>query len=965
MCCVFTHIEITAESSTIALPQLSYHMKEYQKYLKSKYESLELISPLEMLDCFSAEYINLTLVDNDDFMFQINEKCESVALAEALDVQGYKKKVTILGGPGMGKSTLAINICKQWAEGDLLQDYDAVILLTLRDKKVQGAKNIKDLLLTLDDELRENVYKEIVKSYGEKICFILEGYDELPYHLQRSSVFTELTKGLLKCTLVYTSRPEAYLPYRGYKVIKINGFNKESIDKYISKAFEKLKNGEEMAHKLKSQIHNNSVLSSILHIPINVAIVCLIFSQFSMLPTTLTELYTLLCQRLILRHIITRTLNMEEIEKLESLDHLPTGISEQFSQLCYIAYITMEGETVTFSSQDLAEIGIDEGKLTGMGLLLIAPTISVAGREKSYNFLHLTLQEFCAAWYVAKLSAEEQIELMKAFHNQAQFKMAWRFYSGITKLWNKEMFAYMLPCKLVRSPLSDWKVSELVCIAYEAGSSEACQIVGDYCKDGSSVINLDELEPHAINYVLTQYRGLLQLSRDGLKVQIDWSLQHNKDVLRHSLEDIAVKHCNSVFELHIKKSRYIKLITQVLSNSNTLNVLHIDGIDMRSEEIKCLVHNTNNVLRDFIMSHCGLNPTAVDTIGEILSRNKSIKSVDLSYNYIEDDGVETLVHHLMSNSTLCHINLCSCKITEVGANHLKKWITKDHTSLTSIELSKNPLKDKGVDLMLQSLPIGIEHIGLCDVQMTEHACQSLGDALHKVKSISFDLLLFDFTITSATSKQERYVADQYLEVINNYMKLICSDYSKVITTSLLSTTILEHLEIRITLIDSTTTQKFINVLGQNKSIKTLKLYYDRIHYEEISDNHWIGELARYIQHSNLLTRLIISGVIIEDTSCLIEQLADSLKVNTSIKSLIYELEIEIAASRYSMASGDAYQFINKIKENDTLEELTLNKVWYMDDREFSEIENSIRQINKARDIKNVVSLKVYFTNTIC
>ena len=429
--CVYT--EITAEHSKIVLPQLSCHVKKYQEYLKYKYDSLELISPLEMLDCFSTQYINLTLVgkeeDDDYFMFQKTEICESVTLAEALDVEGYEKKgVVILGGPGMGKSTLAINICKQWAKGDLLQSYDAVILLTLRDKKIQRAENIRDLLLTLDDEMRENVYKEIVKSNGENICFILEGYDELPYHLQRSSVFTKLTEELLKCTLVYTSRPEAYLSYSSFKVIKIDGFNKESVDKYISKAFEKLKNGEEMACKLKSQIHDNPVVRSILHIPINVAIVCLIFSHLATLPRTLTELYTLLCLRLILRHIITRTPNIKQVEKLQSLDHLPTDISEQFSQLCYIAYKGMKDEMVIFSSQDLAKFDVDEDNLSGMDLLLISPTISVAGREKSYNFLHLTLQEFCAAWYVSKLSAEEQVKLMSTIHYQTHFKMVWRFY---------------------------------------------------------------------------------------------------------------------------------------------------------------------------------------------------------------------------------------------------------------------------------------------------------------------------------------------------------------------------------------------------------------------------------------------------------------------------------------------------------------------------------------------------------
>ena len=436
-------------------------MKEYQEFLKDKYYSLELSLPREMLDCYSTEYINLTLTrkkesDDSHFMFQEDINDNNVPLTEALNVENYKKKVVlILGGPGMGKSTLAINICKQWANSELLQGYDAVILLQLQFKKIQKAKDIKELLLTPNDELKEKVYSEIAKSNGKKICFILEGYDELPYDLQRSSVFTELTEELIKCTVICTSRPKAYSPLftNAIKVIKINGFSKESVDryiskalddemrenvykeiarsdgenicfflvgydellhhlqwssifvklieklpkctvvftscpeesvdKYISKAFEQSKNGKEMAQKLKLQIQNNSVVESILHIPINVAIVCLIFFHFSTLPETLTELYTLLCLRLILRHIITRTPNNEQIENLHSLDDLPTGIHEQFLQLCYIACKGMQTAKVIFSSQDLVKFQVKDDNLNGMGLLEIAPTISVAGREKS------------------------------------------------------------------------------------------------------------------------------------------------------------------------------------------------------------------------------------------------------------------------------------------------------------------------------------------------------------------------------------------------------------------------------------------------------------------------------------------------------------------------------------------------------------------------------------------------------
>ena len=143
-------------------------------------------------------------MDDDKDEWDLKEISNDITLTEALNFEGYRD-ILILGGPGMGKSTLAINICKQWAGGSLLQCYNAVILLLLRDPEIQEAKNVKDLLLTLDDEIRENVYKEISKSNGKDICFILEGYDELPYHLQWSSIFAKLAEKLPECSVVYIS----------------------------------------------------------------------------------------------------------------------------------------------------------------------------------------------------------------------------------------------------------------------------------------------------------------------------------------------------------------------------------------------------------------------------------------------------------------------------------------------------------------------------------------------------------------------------------------------------------------------------------------------------------------------------------------------------------------------------------------------------------------------------------------
>ena len=97
-------------------------MDQYRQHLQYKYELLKLTSPDEMLDCCSSQYISLTLeVDKQLSPVDKNEKGDEVTLSEALDVTNKKEKVVLFeGGPGMGKSTLAVNICKQWAKGDLL-----------------------------------------------------------------------------------------------------------------------------------------------------------------------------------------------------------------------------------------------------------------------------------------------------------------------------------------------------------------------------------------------------------------------------------------------------------------------------------------------------------------------------------------------------------------------------------------------------------------------------------------------------------------------------------------------------------------------------------------------------------------------------------------------------------------------------------------------------------------------------
>jgi len=958
-------IEIGMESSTIDESQLlSGHMKNYQEYLKYKYESLELISPLEMLDNFSTQYVDLTLVkDNQQWKIKQEQdrKCDTVNLAEALDVHDSKKKIILIeGAPGVGKSTLAINICKQWAKGDLLQSYVAVILLTLRDPEIQGAKTISDLLLILDDEMRDGVFKDIVRSSGDNICFIFEGYDELPQHLCKSPVFAKLTEKLLKSTLVYTSRPEACdeLQVVASKIIRIVGFNEESVDDYITKTFEKFEDGKEQASALRSQVQSNPVVKSILCIPINVAIVCYIFFHFSRLPETLTELYTLLCLRLILRHITTRTPNEEQVKKLQSLDDLPEDISEQFSQLCCIAYQGIKNLKIIFSSQDLVDIGINEDKVNGLGLLLIAPTTSVYGREKSYNFLYRTLQEFCAAWYISKLSTEEQLKYFNIYRYDFIFQVISRFYSGITGLKNEEILNCLLPYKpLKTSNTWTWMgLLELAKFIYEAHSNKVCQIIGDHF-DGEFVIknhglplyDSEILGLHALDYVLTEYKGALKLNyhfTDEMQCEGLFELlkkkQHAYDTVAPTYLAFRFWRCSDYQKCHpfiIKlltqpyyiKELYISIrdslldsygmsfysLSQIIASSSTLTVLDVSKISIDCESELCLVDCRHVVLRHLKMSSCYLHSKGADRVGKIVSHYKSIVCIDLFNSFIGDNGVEQIVCHLNNNNRLQHIDLSYNRISEVGVYHLTKLLSTNSPTLTSIDLSDNPLCDNGVHLLLQSITTKMEHIGLSCWALTSSSYQSIATAIHYTRSIR----LGDFNDSCNWD---------------------------VIIESLSTTSALEQLAIKG---DCFTKNKLIDALKQNESITTLELSF-----REYADS-CKADLVQYIKYSSLLTKLVITDELPPSQGLpLILLIADALATNKSIKTMTCELLCPLLPDR-DHGWVIVLKVLEQLKQAFTLEELMLKvSSWNFSMQMFQKAKDCVKEINNIRSANHAVSL---------
>ena len=236
-------------------------VSRYADYLKSKYTRKTLIEDdkRQYASRNTATYINLAIIPNDNTDAKEREKFVTATVHGTIsDITNEKgsleldqigrmengslaRCVLVQGAPGIGKTTMAWELCRQWGQRNLLKEYSLVILLKLRDRCVQKAANICDLIFHSDCSLQSAVASQISKNEGRETLFLLEGYDELPQDLQENSIFAKLIDGdvLPKAGVIVTSRPSACDMLRKQcsgqvcQQVQVLGFTEQQIDSYV------------------------------------------------------------------------------------------------------------------------------------------------------------------------------------------------------------------------------------------------------------------------------------------------------------------------------------------------------------------------------------------------------------------------------------------------------------------------------------------------------------------------------------------------------------------------------------------------------------------------------------------------------------------------------------------------------------------------------------------------------------
>ena len=561
-------------------------------------------------------------------------------------------QLLIEGAPGIGKSTFAWEVCQKWGQQQLFSGYSLVVLLKIRDKRVQEARSVSELFYHPHPKLRSEIVDCIVLSGGHGLLLILEGFDEAPASKRTmDSIFVRLFRGqeLPRATVILTTRPSASAGLRQFcntansRRIEIVGFGTKEIDEYIQCAF----SGEQSRSDFKEYLSLYPHIHSMMYVPLNSAIVTHVYesckSSGIVVPKTMTQLYSSLIRTLLLRYLKDKEEYKDTCTNINSFKDLPQPVYDQFREICKLAYTGIMHAKTQLIFQDLPS------DFDPLGLMQTCPELYVdRGASVSYNFLHLTLQEYLAAYHISQQSRDEQVAFMR---EHVKLEVVVGFLAGLTELgsdlWDVvREFANETRLRnvYIREESTVIKLKILHCLFESQDPSATTSVLGS---DFVHFSNEDVLQPfdlYVLGYCITHS-------------SCDWKLE----LLYCELESV---------ELFL---RAVNLKQDQCQLRGKIKEMRLDYSESDPAAVCLLVDNMPQLSVFHSLTHlglggCNLTSETCNLLSKHTDLLKHLEYLNLHGNDIGRGGAVNLITSLTKFSTIRELNL---EFTDIGFEDYK------------------------------------------------------------------------------------------------------------------------------------------------------------------------------------------------------------------------------------------------------------------------------------------------------
>ena len=631
--------------------------------IKEKYKERRLNRDKQWPPCDSRELVKLELVEGENIQHQKHslnrQKGGEVAYAKRTPLaygdlfrvgsgKRIVRKVLVEGDAGIGKTTFCTSAAEDWANGKIFEQFELLLLIPLRHKKVASVSSLPELLKLLHSskKLCASIADYLEENEGSKTLIIGDGWDELSEPCrQEDSFIYELFFGELlpSVSVVLTSRYTASVVFHRLphidRFVEVRGFSTENVRQYIQSEFT---SSQEEAKHLLEQLEGNPLVQSVCSIPLNCAIICHLWRTFEKaLPSTLTELYTNIILNVILRNI-QKMDEFQTVKELNSFDAIPDSLKQAWWNLCEFAFEAMKMNAIVFSEKDLNVLLsrdlISDKKILCFGLLRSAEPILETGCGVSFHFLHLTFQEYLAALHLVRQIFVRQPQLgrpmgepniFRSLAKSKHFAIVWRFFFGLS---DAREIGYknahrIQSCFHFLSKFNfeyfEGKNLELCHCAFEANNERVNNKMLQSLEHNSPII-LDFGNPHtahdcaAVLYVIA-------IITECSAMEINFS---DCGVAEHQITKLADTLASrngklQLLELNLKGNklpeRCMKNLFQRASVAfHKLQVLNLEGNGITSSTIECIFSKMNQLpfrqLSDLNLSHNALGVAGLQAI---------------------------------------------------------------------------------------------------------------------------------------------------------------------------------------------------------------------------------------------------------------------------------------------------------------------------------------------------------------
>ena len=610
------------------------------------------------------------------------------------------------GAPGIGKSVLLKEINYKWANKELLQKFELVLLVCLRDPSLHQIRSVDDLLrLTcIGDEHATEIVSACAQylfaNGGRSLTLLLDGYDEYPEHLQESSLVANILKRqvLPLCGLIVSSRPHASEHLRERATIRVDilGFTETEREHYIKQA---LPDQPHKIEELTQYLRQQPSVDSICFIPFNMVVLLYLYKLEIALPKNSTELY---------RHFICSTIcrHLSKFAKplthdITDLTDLPEPYNRIIQELSKLSLEALNNNKLIFTLHELTaacpDIAAIPGAINGFGLLQAVQHFGLYAKTMTLNFIHFTIQEFLAAHYIAHLPPNEELKVIEDnFWSDIHYNM-FTIYISLTKGQRSSFKTFLSGGNEAIAIAYKFLKHQLTCLRLykcfnEADDYKMCQTIERAEIFKSKEINLrgttlTASDMECISLFLTSssnkewemlYLSNCHIQDKGLNI-LYRGLRHSNDVtidvLGLSNNGLTSKSSSLISELTVKCKvkmlvingnrtigEDLQLYSMLTNPSTELELLHMRDTRLSSRGARALFTSImkNNKLKGLYITSNAITDDACDVITTALQRNSCLVELHMWGNPLSSEAIIKIVRCLEVNNTLQLLWLPDC-----------------------------------------------------------------------------------------------------------------------------------------------------------------------------------------------------------------------------------------------------------------------------------------------------------------